>query len=69
MNCSFNNIARRIGLLDKMAFLFVQVNIQVRAFEIGIPLRIKVMTIFKDRNKNTKRDMERIVTATIYRTI
>ena len=41
INCSYNNIARSIGLLDKMAIfcLYRKIFIQVRAFEISVHLK------------------------------
>ena len=43
INCSYNNIARNISLLDKIViFVFLRyIFIQVRAFEIGEPLKIR----------------------------
>ena len=39
INCSYNNVAKGIRLLDKKAFkLFIQENFHVRAFERYIPL-------------------------------
>ena len=49
INCSYNNIARRIGLLDKIVIFVYTGNFSykralraLRAFEIGEPLKSKL---------------------------
>ena len=46
INCSYNNVAKGIHLLDKKHFLFIQEKImQVSAFQRYIPLSIKIKGI------------------------
>ena len=40
INCSYNNIAKGIRLLHKIAILFIQEKIYTRAFEISVPLKL-----------------------------
>ena len=41
INCSYNNVAKGIRLLDKKAILFTHENfMQLRAFERYIPLKL-----------------------------
>ena len=42
VNCSYNNVAKGICLLDKNIFrLYRKIFVQVRAFERYIPLKLK----------------------------
>ena len=43
--CLYNNIARGIGLLDKITIFVCSCKffIQVRAFEIGVPLKVTMI--------------------------
>ena len=55
-NCSCNNVAKGICLLDKKPFLFIQVNfIQVRAFDSYILLNYQLIDSKSDQSNKRVR--------------
>ena len=53
INCSYNNVAKGIRLLDKKHPLFIQENfMQVRAFERYIPITIVIISYVSSIGSN-----------------
>ena len=56
INCSYNNKARSIGLIDKLPFLFVHVLfIQISAFEIGEPYKMLIGPVILIKTRHTEK--------------